>query len=126
MYAGWLSYDSALMSPNQDYQSLHIHWNQGNNHQKHSGLAVLNSFNAIRQQETFATVTKPQMQTPTYLINAHRCSLVSLDPFVIYSLYILMWFKSLRPFSCLLRPIHVYKLVSIEISPNCVTVTLDS
>ena len=27
-----------------------------------------------------------------------------LDPFVIYSLYILMWFKSLRPFSCLLRP----------------------
>ena len=27
-----------------------------------------------------------------------------LDPFVIYSLYILVWFNSLRPFSCLLRP----------------------
>ena len=33
-----------------------------------------------------------------------RKSGIYLDPFVIYSLYIVMWFKSLRPFSCLLRP----------------------
>ena len=32
------------------------------------------------------------------------CMYIYLDPFVIYPLYILMWFKSLRSFSCLLRP----------------------
>ena len=30
--------------------------------------------------------------------------LICLDPFVIHSLYILVWFNSLRPFSCSLRP----------------------
>ena len=66
MYAGWLSYDGTLMSPNQDYQSLQIHWNQGDNHQKHSGLSGAEFFQCY-QQETFATETRPQMQTPCNL-----------------------------------------------------------
>ena len=34
---------------------------------------------------------------------------LKLDPFVINCLYILEWFKSLRPFSCLLRPLQICK-----------------
>ena len=39
---------------------------------------------------------------------------IYLDPFVIYSLYILMWFKSLRPFSCLhiLKCFHSLNILS--------------
>ena len=41
-----------------------------------------------------------------------------LDPFVINYLYILECSKSLKPFSCLLRPFHVYKFTCVLIGLN--------
>ena len=42
----------------------------------------------------------------------------NLDPFVINYLYILECSKSLKPFSCLLRPFHVYKFTCVLIGLN--------
>ena len=60
--------------------------------------------------------------------------IIYLDPFVIYSLYILVWFNSLKPFSCLLRPFSclLRPFSCLQISEYfhwpkfCVTVTLDT